>query len=501
MGDSPVSQIPGSSALFCLLTVAATVFSLGFALRFLDCLVGWSRLVMFSVYGAMIVIVATLLTLAVSLRVPDLAYGSVITGIDATDVAGMVVSFCLSILVGPLVGFGAALAALPVDMLRHVASGGCVSYLVLCGLGLGFGAICRRRVPRHVLSVGFVASAMVCAVSVVSCLIAVPSVSVDVVVFEITAVALTTGLLLMGTLVFMRRELGSSVSSLRTGSSSASESATHRKALEKRVREYSRTLEEAESRYNALSDLCPDALLVHISGSIVSANAAAARILGYPDADSLIGVTFMTLVPDDLHDRASARTRLAMGGHPLPYVEERLLCRDGSIAYVEVGGRPVTFCGARAVMLMIRDISRRREAEAALKEGSDRWRLLFENMPDPIVILDLDIGRIEAVNASARIFFGDVFQNKTDAVDVSWSLASLLCAIACETEETRTCVTKVLPRATGMAGPSSLCITRFPYNGRRKALMLVRDSGVATKSLWSRQSPFKNVVLPERVCS
>jgi hypothetical protein len=54
----------------------------------------------------------------------------------------------------------------------------------------------------------------------------------------------------------------------------------HRIALENRVREHSRSLEEVENRYSALVDLCPDSLQVHVGGSIVFANEVAARLGG-----------------------------------------------------------------------------------------------------------------------------------------------------------------------------------------------------------------------------
>lgn len=514
-----MSQIPGNSALLSLLAVATTVFSLGLALRFLGRFSGWLRLAGFAVYGVVVVVASTVMAMVFSSQMPGVADGVRMTGLDVADMAGLVVCLVMSVLAGPLSGSAIALLALPVDMYHHVGSGACASYLAMCSTGVLVGGFYRRyfrvvAVPvpgeralcsaRHVLFLGALVTLLVGTVAAGHCMVASPSVPVPSAALEVMSVAVVSGLLTMGVLVFVIRELHPSCvqgSALDPAFSPVADLVVHRTALENRVREHSRALEEVENRYSALVDLCPDSLLVHVGGSIVFANEVAARLLGYPDVGSLVGLPFMKLVPDDLSERVSARTRLAMRGHPLPYVEERLVCHGGSVVDVEVGGRPVTFCGARAVQLVIRDISSRRRAEVALREGSERWRILFENVPDPIVILDLDTGRVEAVNANARTFFGNVFRSTPDTVDVSWDLASFLCGIVHETEGTRTRVNRVLPRAGGAAMPSDLCITRFQCSGRRKALVLVRDPDPVDPLLWDDAPGFRGMVLPARVCS
>lgn len=514
-----MSQIPGNSSLLGLLAVTTTVCLLGLALRFLGRFSGWLRVAGFAVYGAMVVVVSAMIAMVFSSQMPSVAGGVRMTGLDVADMAGLVVCIAMSVLVGPLSGFVVALMALPVDMYHHVGSGACASYLVTCSTGVIAGGLYRRYVvgvavsspvvrtlcsARHVFFLGALVTFLVGTVAAGYCVVVLPSVPVMFAALEVMSVAVVSGLLTMGILVFVGRELHPSClqgSVLDPAFSPAADSIMHRIALENRVREHSRSLEEVENRYSALVDLCPDSLLVHVGGSIVFANEVAARLLGYPDVGSLVGLPFMKLVPDDLRERVSARTRLAMRGHPLPYVEERLVCHGGALVDVETGGRPVTFCGARAVQLVIRDISGRRRAETALREGSERWRILFENVPDSIVILDLGTGRVEAVNANARIFFGNVFRSTPDTVDVSWDLASFLCGIVHETEGVRTRVNRVLPRASGVAMPSDLCITRFQCGGRRKALVLVRDPDPVDPPLWDDTSGFRGMFLPERVCS
>jgi PAS domain S-box-containing protein len=96
-----------------------------------------------------------------------------------------------------------------------------------------------------------------------------------------------------------------------------------------------------------------------------------------------------------VHPEDRERVLAAMHGHlrrelPGYQVDYRILCKDGSYKWIEARGRaifnpegqPVRFIGAHA------DISDRKAAEAALREGESRYRVLFEQAPVSLVEMD-----------------------------------------------------------------------------------------------------------------
>ena len=57
-------------------------------------------------------------------------------------------------------------------------------------------------------------------------------------------------------------------------------------------------LRESEERYRALVETSPDAVLAHLNGAIVFANAQAARLFGAASPELLIGRSIFDLVDE-----------------------------------------------------------------------------------------------------------------------------------------------------------------------------------------------------------
>ncbi len=136
-------------------------------------------------------------------------------------------------------------------------------------------------------------------------------------------------------------------------------------------------------------------------GRIVEANDAAVAAYGY-DRDALIGLPITALRSDAQRDRAGAQLRAADSEGVLFETEHRR--RDGTTFPVEVSARGADVGGDRLVVSIIRDISERRRAEAALREGTDRLRLATEATGLATWDWDLRSGRITWSGHSAAVF-------------------------------------------------------------------------------------------------
>lgn len=162
---------------------------------------------------------------------------------------------------------------------------------------------------------------------------------------------------------------------------------------------------DSEARANLILDTVPDPMLVtDANGTIVRANIAANRLLGF-ECGGLTGRQVDEFVPlpqraaHALHRRAFAANPSArpMGKNQLLFA----LRKDGSELPVEVGLGPMTIDGAPHVVVTIMDISERRAAELQL----ERFAQVVETSGDMLALVDCD-ERFQVVNSAYARFHG-----------------------------------------------------------------------------------------------
>ncbi|MBK8033176.1 MAG: PAS domain S-box protein [Chloroflexi bacterium] len=168
-------------------------------------------------------------------------------------------------------------------------------------------------------------------------------------------------------------------------------------------------LRESEERYRLLAEnvndviirLAPDATLTFATASIT-------RLLGYP-LEELIGQGGFSIVhPDDLV-MSQTTVANALVAH-LPYftLVERIRHKDGHYIWVEGGNSNVYDPATGELVEMVgvlRDMTARRQAEEALRESEERYRLLAENVNDVLFRVDAK-GAITFITASAHNVLG-----------------------------------------------------------------------------------------------
>ncbi len=137
-------------------------------------------------------------------------------------------------------------------------------------------------------------------------------------------------------------------------------------AIERKRTETS--LMESEERYRELIEFSPEAIAVHQAGRIVYSNPAAMKLIGARRASDILGKPLLDFVHPDYRSVVSDRVKrgLAATG-PLPLMEEKFLCLDGTAIDVEVVSMPLSFDRKPAVQVIFRDISERKKNEQALQ--------------------------------------------------------------------------------------------------------------------------------------
>ena len=174
------------------------------------------------------------------------------------------------------------------------------------------------------------------------------------------------------------------------------------------VRREARSLERArqatdasERRARAIFETALEGMLVtDEEGRIVDANDEVARIYGKP-REELIGMRPVDVAEDEQNGRA-LREQLLTDGRLRG--EVTILRANGLKCRVAYSSRADFLPGEN--LTMVRDVTVRWEAERALRESEETYRLLFENNPHPMFVYDpRDLG-ILAVNRAAVTRYG-----------------------------------------------------------------------------------------------
>jgi PAS domain S-box-containing protein len=170
-------------------------------------------------------------------------------------------------------------------------------------------------------------------------------------------------------------------------------------------RQAEEALLESEEKFRSIVDTTISGIGIHQDGIIRSINPSGVRILGYAGPEEIVGRQVMDFVAPRFSREVRDRMN-SLGSGMAPVDMEEFVRKDGTLVDVEVTGAPFRYNGKPAVLVVFSDITKRKQAEDALKESEDRHRKLVEISPNA-VLLHQDGKIIYANRALARILGTD----------------------------------------------------------------------------------------------
>ena len=156
-------------------------------------------------------------------------------------------------------------------------------------------------------------------------------------------------------------------------------------------------LRESQRRFHDLFENSPDAIFVEdLNGTVLDVNLAACILHGLT-RDQLIGKNvFDDLVPP-VHREEARRDFERMASGKLSRAESESLTIEGRVTPVELRASRIEYGKQPAMLLHVRDITERREAEAALQSSEMLFRSVWQNSVTGLRLVNED-GIVVAVN-------------------------------------------------------------------------------------------------------
>jgi PAS domain S-box-containing protein len=146
-------------------------------------------------------------------------------------------------------------------------------------------------------------------------------------------------------------------------------------------------LRESEERFQRLVELSPDAIVVHAGGVVLFINTAGAKLLRAEGPEQVVGRSIAELIDPEYHELIRGRIERAGRGEMSPPAEIRFIRLDGTELYGELASAPLIYQGRPALQAVVRDLTRRKQAERTLRESEKRFRLIFNQQFQFMAIL------------------------------------------------------------------------------------------------------------------
>ena len=165
-------------------------------------------------------------------------------------------------------------------------------------------------------------------------------------------------------------------------------------------------------RYRLLAENVMDLIIfIRPDGLIIDANEAAVQCYGYTRQELTNMPVHKLRLPEDHLSLATFFEKAPNGFE----VELKHVCKDGSVFPIDISAKGATINGKPIIVSIIRDITKRKEAEAEVWLEKERAQVTLESIGDAVITTDVR-AKVEYLNPVAEALTG---WKKEEAIGLS----------------------------------------------------------------------------------
>ena len=148
---------------------------------------------------------------------------------------------------------------------------------------------------------------------------------------------------------------------------------------------------ESEEKFRNLAEKSPNMIFINHKGQVVYANQKCEDITGYTKKELYSKeFNFLFLCAPEFTGKMRASYDLHLMGKEVPSYEFSITSKKGNRIDAIISTKLIDYCGDKAILGIVTDISSLKKTEYALKESEEKYRLLVEHAHDGIIAQDPD---------------------------------------------------------------------------------------------------------------
>jgi len=162
-------------------------------------------------------------------------------------------------------------------------------------------------------------------------------------------------------------------------------------------------LRDSEEQHRTIFNAAVDGMLVtDADNTVVDVNEACLGMHGFARGE-LLGRCLLDVLPAPLREQCRRLLPQVMAGTPCHF-EAQTWRRDGSLLDVEIHGVPVVYGGQTRALVIMRDITQRKQSETALRDSESQYRAIFNASADALILWNSRYERVDVNVAYERMY-------------------------------------------------------------------------------------------------